>query len=114
MPVVFITPSRTGGVVVVPPFRRHGCEIGSMTRTRQSSRPNWTFDARHGQIVYPRNPEHARLAAEFPATLLGKIQKLFKLHEFEIEARGLEAIANAATAKKWPRTRCTTQQMRGR
>jgi acyl-coenzyme A synthetase/AMP-(fatty) acid ligase len=34
---------------------------------------------------------------EFPATLSGKIQK-YKIREFEIEARGLQHEANAATA----------------
>jgi uncharacterized protein (DUF2164 family) len=34
---------------------------------------------------------------EFPATLSGKIQK-YKMREFEIEARGLQAVADAATA----------------
>jgi hypothetical protein len=34
---------------------------------------------------------------ERPATLSGKIQK-YKIHEFEIEARGLQSVADAATA----------------
>jgi fatty-acyl-CoA synthase len=50
-----------------------------------------------GQIAYYKIPEHVRFVSEFPATLSGKIQK-YKMREFEIEARGLEAVATAATA----------------
>ncbi len=50
-----------------------------------------------GQIAYYKIPEHVRFVEEFPATLSGKIQK-YKMREFEIEARGLQAIAKAAMA----------------
>src|SRR5579862_436260 len=50
-----------------------------------------------GQIAYYKIPEHIRFVTEFPATLSGKIQK-YRMREFEIEARGLEDIARAATA----------------
>jgi fatty-acyl-CoA synthase len=50
-----------------------------------------------GQIAYYKIPEHVRFVDEFPATLSGKIQK-YKIREFEIEARGLESVAQAATA----------------
>jgi fatty-acyl-CoA synthase len=40
---------------------------------------------------------HIRFVTDFPATLSGKIQK-YKIREFEIEARGLQSVANAATA----------------
>jgi fatty-acyl-CoA synthase len=50
-----------------------------------------------GQIAYYKIPEHVRFVTEFPATLSGKIQK-FKMREFEIEARGLQQVASAATA----------------
>ena len=50
-----------------------------------------------GQIAYYKVPEHVRLVTEFPATLSGKIQK-YKIREFEIEARGLQSLADAATA----------------
>jgi fatty-acyl-CoA synthase len=50
-----------------------------------------------GQIAYYKIPEHVRFVTEFPATLSGKIQK-YKMREFEIEARGLQAVANTATA----------------
>lgn len=49
------------------------------------------------QIAYFKIPEHIRFVTEFPATLSGKIQK-YKIREFEIEARGLEAVAAARTA----------------
>jgi fatty-acyl-CoA synthase len=49
------------------------------------------------QIAYYKIPEHIRFVDEFPATLSGKIQK-YKMREFEIEARGLQAEANAAMA----------------
>ena len=50
-----------------------------------------------GQIAYYKIPEQVRFVTEFPATLSGKIQK-YKMREFEIEARGLEAVAKTATA----------------
>ena len=50
-----------------------------------------------GQIAYYKIPEHVRFVTEFPATLSGKIQK-YKIREFEIEARGLQSVASAATA----------------
>ena len=50
-----------------------------------------------GQIAYYKIPEHVRFVDEFPATLSGKIQK-YKMREFEIEARELQAVAQAATA----------------
>ncbi len=50
-----------------------------------------------GQIAYYKIPEHSRFVTEFPATLSGKIQK-YKIREFEIEARGLQAAAKEATA----------------
>jgi fatty-acyl-CoA synthase len=50
-----------------------------------------------GQIAYYKVPEHVRFVDDFPATLSGKIQK-YKIREFEIEARGLQSVANAATA----------------
>ncbi|HTB96223.1 MAG TPA: AMP-binding protein [Terracidiphilus sp.] len=49
------------------------------------------------QIAYYKVPEHVRFVDEFPATLSGKIQK-YKIREFEIEARGLQAVAKTATA----------------
>ena len=50
-----------------------------------------------GQIAYFKVPEHVRFVTEFPATLSGKIQK-YKMREFEIDARGLQAVAKTATA----------------
>jgi fatty-acyl-CoA synthase len=50
-----------------------------------------------GQIAYYKIPEHIRFVEDFPATLSGKIQK-YKIREFEIEARGLESVANARMA----------------
>jgi fatty-acyl-CoA synthase len=50
-----------------------------------------------GQIAYYKIPEHIRFVTEFPATLSGKIQK-YKIREFEIEARNLQAVAKEATA----------------
>lgn len=50
-----------------------------------------------GQIAYYKVPEHIRFVDDFPATLSGKIQK-YKMREFEIEARGLQAAANTVTA----------------
>ena len=50
-----------------------------------------------GQIAYYKVPEHVRFVDDFPITLSGKIQK-YKIREFEIEARGLQSVANEATA----------------
>jgi fatty-acyl-CoA synthase len=50
-----------------------------------------------GQIAYYKIPAHIRFVDSFPATLSGKIQK-YKMREFEIEARGLQSVANAAMA----------------
>jgi fatty-acyl-CoA synthase len=50
-----------------------------------------------GQIAYYKIPAHIRFVDAFPATLSGKIQK-YKMREFEIEARGLQSVASAATA----------------
>jgi len=50
-----------------------------------------------GQIAYYKIPEYVRFVDEFPATLSGKIQK-YKIREFEIEARGLQAVAKTAMA----------------
>jgi fatty-acyl-CoA synthase len=50
-----------------------------------------------GQIAYYKIPEHVRFVDEFPATLSGKVQK-YKIREFEIAARGLQAVAKTATA----------------
>ena len=50
-----------------------------------------------GQIAYYKVPEYVRFVDEFPATLSGKIQK-YRIREFEIEARGLQALAKTATA----------------
>jgi fatty-acyl-CoA synthase len=49
------------------------------------------------QIAYYKIPEYVRFVTDFPATLSGKIQK-YKIRDFEIEARGLQSVANAATA----------------
>ena len=50
-----------------------------------------------GQIAYYKIPAYVRFVDDFPTTLSGKIQK-YKMREFEIEARGLQNVANAATA----------------
>jgi fatty-acyl-CoA synthase len=50
-----------------------------------------------GQIAYYKIPAYVRFVTEFPITLSGKIQK-YKIREFEIEARGLQSVAAAATA----------------
>jgi fatty-acyl-CoA synthase len=50
-----------------------------------------------GQIAYYKIPEHVRFVTEFPATLSGKIQK-YKMREFEIDVRGLEAVSKTETA----------------
>ena len=50
-----------------------------------------------GQIAYYKVPEHVRFVDDFPATLSGKIQK-YKIREFEIEARGLQTVAQTPTA----------------
>ena len=41
--------------------------------------------------------KHIRFVEAYPMTLSGKVQK-FKMREFEISSRGLEAVANRETA----------------
>jgi len=50
-----------------------------------------------GQIAYYKFPEHVWFVTEVPATLSNEIQK-YEIHEFEIEARGLQDVAKTATA----------------
>ena len=52
-----------------------------------------------GQIAYYKIPEHIRFVDTFPATLSGKIQK-YKMREFEIEARGLQDVADTQPARR--------------
>ena len=85
--VVGIPNERLGEIVVAWIRLRPGLEA-----TEQGIR-EWC----QGQIAYYKIPEHVRFVDEFPATLSGKIQK-YKIREFEIEARGLQSIAKAATA----------------
>jgi fatty-acyl-CoA synthase len=85
--VVGIPDARLGEVVVAWVRPRPGVEV-TEAEIRQ-----WC----QGQIAYYKIPEHVRFVDEFPATLSGKIQK-YKIREFEIEARNLQAIATAATA----------------
>jgi fatty-acyl-CoA synthase len=66
-------------------------------RPNQSATKEEIRDFCREQIAYFKIPEHIRFVDEFPATLSGKIQK-YKIREFEIEARGLESVAAAATA----------------
>jgi fatty-acyl-CoA synthase len=85
--VVGIPNERLGEIVVAWIRLRPGVE-STETEIRE-----WC----KGQIAYYKIPEHVRFVESFPATLSGKIQK-YKIREFEIEARGLQSIATAATA----------------
>ncbi len=49
------------------------------------------------RLAYHKIPEHIRFVDSYPMTLSGKAQK-FKMREFEISIRGLEAVANRQTA----------------
>ena len=49
------------------------------------------------RLAYYKVPEHIRFVDSYPMTLSGKVQK-FKMREFEISTRGLEAVANRQTA----------------
>jgi len=85
--VVGIPHERLGEIVVAWVRLRPGVEA-----TEEEIR-EWC----QGQIAYYKIPEHVRFVTEFPATLSGKIQK-YRMREFEIEARGLQAVAKTATA----------------
>ena len=85
--VVGIPDARLGEIVVAWVRLRPGHEA-----TEEEIRA-WC----QGQIAYYKIPEYVRFVDDFPATLSGKIQK-FKIREFEIEARGLQSVAQAATA----------------
>jgi fatty-acyl-CoA synthase len=49
------------------------------------------------RLAYYKIPEYIRFVESYPMTLSGKVQK-FKMREFEISARGLEAVADRQTA----------------
>ena len=49
------------------------------------------------RLAYYKVPQHIRFVDAYPMTLSGKVQK-FKMREFEIATRGLEAVANRQTA----------------
>jgi fatty-acyl-CoA synthase len=49
------------------------------------------------RLAYYKVPAHIRFVESYPMTLSGKVQK-FKMREFEISTRGLEAVANRQTA----------------
>ncbi len=85
------------------PNERLGEIVVAWIRLRPGLKPNTSATEKEirefcqGQIAYYKIPEHVRFVIEFPATLSGKIQK-YKMREFEIEARGLQAVAKTATA----------------
>jgi fatty-acyl-CoA synthase len=85
--VVGVPNARLGEIVVAWVRLRPGMEA-----TQEEIR-TWC----QGQIAYYKIPEFVRFVDDFPATLSGKIQK-YKIREFEIEARGLQAVASAETA----------------
>jgi fatty-acyl-CoA synthase len=85
--VIGIPNTRLGEIVVAWIRVRPGTET-----TEQEIK-----DFCQGQIAYYKIPEHVRFVTEFPATLSGKIQK-YKMREYEIEARGLQAVASEAMA----------------
>jgi fatty-acyl-CoA synthase len=89
--VVGIPNARLGEIVAAWVRLKPGLQAGVDT-TEEEIR-HWC----HGQIAYYKIPEHIRFVDNFPATLSGKIQK-YKIREFEIEARGLQQVANTATA----------------
>jgi fatty-acyl-CoA synthase len=49
------------------------------------------------RLAYYKVPQHIRFVDAYPMTLSGKVQK-FKMREFEIATRSLEAVANRQTA----------------
>ncbi len=89
--VVGIPDARLGEIVVAWVRLRSGLEPGADATGAQIR------DFCQGQIAYYKIPEYVRFVTEFPATLSGKIQK-YKMREFEIEARGLQTVAQSATA----------------
>ncbi len=98
------THPKVGEVQVIGiPNERLGEIVVAWIRLRPRPKTGYRSDRRgdrefcQGQIAYYKIPEHVRFVTEFPATLSGKIQK-YKMREFEIEARGLQAVAKAATA----------------
>ncbi len=49
------------------------------------------------RLAHYKVPEHVRFVDSFPMTLSGKVQK-YKIRQFEIEQRGLQAVAGQETA----------------
>ena len=94
------THPKIGEVQVVGiPNERLGEIVVAWVRLRpgQEATEDEIRDWCQGQIAYYKIPAYIRFVDDFPATLSGKIQK-YKIREFEIQARGLEAVAKAATA----------------
>ena len=96
--------ARSGGVPLHPPQGGRGAgdrhsqraagrdrgRVGAARPGRRSAHEEEIREFCQGQIAYYKIPAHVRFVTEFPATLSGKIQK-YKMREFEIEARGLQA-----------------------
>jgi fatty-acyl-CoA synthase len=94
------THSKVGEVQVVGiPNARLGEIVAAWVRLRpgQEATEEEIREWCQGQIAYYKIPKHIRFVDDFPATLSGKIQK-YKIREFEIEARGLEAVARTQMA----------------
>ena len=51
----------------------------------------------HARLAYFKVPEYIRFVDAYPMTLSGKVQK-FKMREFEIATRSLEAVATQSTS----------------
>ena len=66
-------------------------------KTGEMSTPEEIKEFCKGRIAHFKIPEAIRFVDAFPTTLSGKIQK-FKIRESEIEARGLEGVAQVKTA----------------
>ena len=85
--------------VVGIPNARLGEIVAAWVRLQSRRRSHRRRDQRvlRGPDRLLQNPRPHPLRKRVPATLSGKIQK-YKIREFEIEARGLQSVANAATA----------------
>jgi fatty-acyl-CoA synthase len=96
---LYTHPKISEAQVVGIPNARLGEVVCAWVRLRpnESATEEELRDWCRDQIAYFKIPEHIRFVDEFPATLSGKIQK-YKIREFEIEARGLQSVAIAATA----------------
>jgi fatty-acyl-CoA synthase len=83
--------------VVGIPDERLGEAVAAWIRLKEPGTEDEIREFCKGKIAHFKIPEHVRFVDAFPMTVTGKIQK-YRMREFEIRERGLEAVARIETA----------------